>query len=117
MMTIDGTNKEIERFDPFVESEPRICVWCRYCGVVRRDDSVWGYVCIRSCEDISKRVNNAIKPFPVQTGGTRTRLQCVDADEMHDCFMPTKRDDRRISLLDELGLLGDWRKALMWQKK
>ena len=107
----------IPRVDMFVESEPRMCVWCRYCGVVRRDRDIWGYVCIKSCEDITKRVKSAIRPFPVQTGGTRTRVQCVDADEMHDCFMPTLRDDDRIYLLDELGLLGDYRKAVLNAQK
>lgn len=107
----------MEKMDMFVESEPRICIWCRYCGVVKRDRNIWGYVCIKSCENITKRVKNAIVPFPAQTGGTRTRVQCVDDYEMHGCFKPTLRDDDRIYLLDELGLLGDWRKAVMWMER
>lgn len=104
---------DIPKMDMFVESEPHMCVWCRYCGVVRRGKDIWGYVCIRSCESITKRVKNAIKPFPVQTDGGRTRLQCVDAEEIHDCFKPTLRNDDRIYLLDELGILGDWRKCVL----
>ena len=95
----------IERFDWFAESEPRMCVWCRLCGAVMLD-GVWGYICTRSCEDITKRVKNAIKPFPVNTDGRRTRVQCVNADEFHpECFVPTKLTDGRIELMRQLGLI------------
>ena len=95
----------LERMDMFAEAEPRICVWCRHCGIVLTGP-VWGYVCIRSCEDITRRVKSAIKPFPPNTGGKRTRLQCVNADEWHEeCFVPTKLTDRRIRLMDMLGLM------------
>lgn len=95
----------LERMDWFSESEPMMCVWCKWCGVVLRGD-VWGYVCIRSIEDITKRVKNAIKPFPVNTDGKRSRVQCVNADEMHpECFVPTKSDDERIETVRMLGLM------------
>lgn len=97
----------LERMDWFAESEPQMCVWCKLCGVVMRGD-VWGYVCIKSCEDITKRVKNAIKPFPPNTDGKRTRVQCVNPDEMHpECFVPTKLTDKRIRLMDVLGLMPD----------
>ena len=96
----------IERMDMFAESEPRICVWCRHCGVVVCD-GLWGYVCLRlgNHRDLNKRMKNVIMPFPVNTEGTRTGIQCVNADERHDCFEPTKLTDKRIKLLDVLGLL------------
>ncbi len=97
----------LERMDWFAESEPRICVWCKLCGVVVTGHT-WGYVCTRSAEDITKRVKNAIKPFPPGTGGRRTRGQCVNPDEWHDkCFVPTKLTDQRIRLIDAMGLLPD----------
>jgi len=109
LMTLDDM-----RIDMFVESEPTMCVWCRYCGVTKRSDSVLGYVCLKSMETIGKRTKGVIKPFPVNTEGTRSRVQFVNADEFHpECFRPTLRDDPRILLLDELGLLGDWRKAVL----
>lgn len=94
----------IRRFDWFEESQPRMCVWCRYCGYVDLGYE-WGYVCIRSAEDVGKRAKGVIQPFPVNTGGTRTRVQCVNADEMHECFAPTKEGSERIGLLRRLGLL------------
>ena len=95
----------IERMDLFAESEPTICVWCRWCGAVVLGD-VWGYVCLRSAESIGKRVKNAIRPFPVNTEDRRTRVQCVNADEHHpECFVPTRLTDKRIKLMDILGLM------------
>lgn len=96
----------IERMDMFAESEPRICVWCRHCGVVVCD-GLWGYVCLSAGNhrDLNKRMKNVITPFPVNTEGTRTGIQCVNADERHECFEPTKLTDDRIKLLDVLGLL------------
>lgn len=97
----------IERMDLFAESEPRICVWCRDCGVVMCD-GVWGYVCLRAGNhrQLNKRIKNVITPFPVNTENTRTGIQCVNADEHHDeCFRPTRLTDKRIKLLDAIGLL------------
>lgn len=104
----------IDKLDFFVESQPRMCIWCCYCAVAHLSkDEIWGYICVRHCEDITKRVKNAIKPFPVNTDGKRTRVQCVNADESHNCFKPTERTSSRIRLLDEFGLLGDYRKELI----
>lgn len=95
----------IQRIDWFAEREPTMCVWCRWCGVVMLGDA-WGYVCIRSIEAITKRVKNAIRPFPVNTEGKRSRVQCVNADEYHpECFVPTKRADKRIETIGMLGLM------------
>lgn len=95
--------------DWFAESEPRICVWCRHCGVVMCD-GVWGYVCLRAGNHrrLNKRIKGVITPFPVNTEGTRTGIQCVNPDEYHDeCFVPTKLTDPRIRLMDMLGLMPD----------
>jgi hypothetical protein len=94
----------LERIDLFAESEPRICVWCKCC-VAMVGGYTWGYACTKSAEDITKRHKGAIMPFPPSTGGKRTRVQCVNPDEMHDCFEPTKLTDKRIKLLDALGLM------------
>lgn len=98
----------LERMDWFAESEPRICVWCRNCGIVMCD-GLWGYVCLKAGNhrDLNKRMKNVIQPFPVNTDDVRTGIQCVNADEMHDCFQPTKLTDRRIRLMDMLGLMPD----------
>lgn len=98
----------IERMDWFAESEPRICLWCKDCGVVMCD-GLWGYVCLRvgHHRDITKRMKDAILPMPVNTECKRTGIQCVNADEMHDCFVPTKLTDKRIRLLDAMGYLED----------
>ena len=94
----------LERIDLFAESEPRICVWCKYC-VAMVGGYTWGYACTKSAEDMTKRHKGVIKPFPASTGGRRTRVQCVNPDEMHDCFEPTKLTDKRIKLMDALGLM------------
>lgn len=94
----------LERLDLFAESEPRICIWCKWCGVVITGHH-WGNVCIKHAENITKRHKGAIQPFPVNTGGRRTRVQCVNDDEHHDCFEPAKLTDKRIRLMDALGLL------------
>lgn len=96
----------IERMDLFAESEPRICVWCRNCGAVVCD-GLWGYVCLRADNGrtLNRRMKGVITPFPVNTDNTRTGVQCVNADETHDCFEPTKLTDKRLRLLDALGLL------------
>ena len=96
----------IERMDLFAESEPRICLWFKHCGVVMCD-GLWGYVCLRAGHhrDLNKRMKGVIKPFPVNTDGTRTGIQCVNADERHDCFRPTRLTDGRIRLLDAMGYL------------
>lgn len=94
----------LERMDMFAESEPRMCVWCKYCGVIVTGYA-WGYACIRSAEDMTKRHKGVIQPFPPNTGNRRTRVQCVNPDEMHDCFVPTKLTDKRIKLMDALGLM------------
>lgn len=96
----------IERLDLFAESEPRICLWCRNCGVVMCD-GIWGYVCLRAGNhrNLTKHMKNVILPMPVNTEGTRTGVQCVNADEMHECFVPTKLTDGRIKLLDAMGYL------------
>ena len=95
----------IERMDLFVESEPRICVWCRHCGAVVCD-GLWGYVCLKhgNHRDLTKRMKNVLVPFPPNVEA-RTGVQCVNADERHDCFEPTRLTDKRIELLDALGLL------------
>ena len=96
----------IEKMDLFAESEPRVCVWCRHCGVVLRG-GLWGYVCLNAdnARTLGKRVSGVIQPFPVNTENTRTGVQCVNADECHDCFEPTKLDDPRIRVMDALGLV------------
>ena len=90
----------------FADSEPHICVWCRHCGAVVCD-GLWGYVCLRRGHnrDLTKRMKNVITPFPVNTEGTRTGVQCVNADERHECFRPTRVTDKRIYLLDALRML------------
>lgn len=100
----------IERMDMFAESEPTMCVWCRHCGAVVCD-GLWGYVCLRADNGkvLNRRHKGVIKPFPVNTENTRTGVQCVNADERHDCFEPTKLTDKRLRLLDALGLLDDTR--------
>lgn len=96
----------IERLDLFAESEPRICVWCRHC-VAMVGGYTWGYACTRSAEEITRRHKGAIMPFPVNTEGKRTRVQCVNPDEMHECFEPTPLTSPRMRLMDALGLLPD----------
>lgn len=97
-------SKVFERIDLFAESEPRICVWCRHC-VAMVGGYTWGYACTKSAEEITKRHKGAITPFPPTTNGKRTRVQCVNPDEMHECFEPTRLTDRRIRLMDALGLM------------
>lgn len=96
----------LKRLDLFAESEPRICVWCRNCGVVVCD-GLWGYVCLaaKNGRVLNRRMKNVIMPFPVNTDGTRTGVQCVNPDEMHDCFVPTKLTDGRIKVIEMLGLM------------
>lgn len=98
----------IEKMDMFAESEPQMCVWCKHCGVVVCD-GLWGYVCLRAdnMKMLGKRNKGVIQPFPVNTGGHRTGVQCVNADEWHECFVPTKLTDGRIRTLDAIGLLPD----------
>lgn len=89
----------------FADSEPHICVWCKWCGAIVTGHR-WGFACVRSAEDMTKRHKGAIQPFPVRTGGKfRTRVQCVEPDEHHDCWEPTEITDKRMHLLDALGLL------------
>jgi hypothetical protein len=96
----------IESINLFEESEPQICVWCRHCAAIVAGYT-YGYACLKSAESISKRHKGAIQPFPVNTEGHRTRVQCVNADERHDCFEPTKVGDKRMKLLETMGLLGE----------
>jgi hypothetical protein len=96
----------LERIDMFAESEPRICVWCRNCGIVVCD-GLWGYVCLAASNSrtLNKRAKGVIQPFPVNTENTRSGIQCVNPDEAHDCFVPTRLTDKRIRLMDALGLM------------
>lgn len=92
--------------DLFAESEPHVCVWCRNCGVVVCD-GLWGYVCLAAENGrvLTKRTNGTIAPFPPNTENRRTGIQCVNPDERHDCFVPTKLTDKRIKVMDMLGLM------------
>lgn len=96
----------LQRMDLFAESEPRICVWCHNCGVVVCQ-GLWGYVCLAAKNglDMNRRKKGTIMPFPVNTDGHRTAVQCVNADETHDCFVPTKLTEKRMKLIDVLGLM------------
>ena len=95
----------IERFDLFQESQPRICLWCRDCGVVFCGGT-WGYVCLRhgNHRDLTKRMKGVLTPFPPNVE-FRTGVQCVNPDESHDCFRPTPRDSARSGLLEDMGYL------------
>jgi hypothetical protein len=96
----------LEHLFTFENSEPQICIWCKYCGAIITS-GVWGYACIRSAEDMTKRHKGVIKPFPPNTEDSRTRVQCVNPDERHDCFVPTPATSKRMKLLDAMGLLED----------
>lgn len=94
----------LTRMDMFAESEPRCCLWCRHCGAVVTG-GLWGYVCLLPVHmrDLTKRIKGVVTPFPLHTENRRTGVQCVNADERHECFEPTRLTDKRIRLLDAMG--------------
>lgn len=84
--------------DLFIDMQPRKCLWCRDCVfVVRNETDVPELAC--------KRL--------LRSGGT---YMPVEADDVYACFKPTLREDGRLKILDRLGVLGDFHKALLWNK-
>lgn len=94
----------LQQIKMFADNEPHICVWCKWCAAAVTG-GLWGYICTKSTQDMTKRHKGVITPFPVGSGNRRVRVQCVAADEHHDCWEPTEITDKRLNLLDALNLL------------
>ncbi len=97
----------IKRFNILEESEPQMCISCRY-GIVHvgyedAADDGQRVSCMKHHKD-ERRQPKAMKPLPPNTDA-RTWTPTFNADEHRDCFEPTPVGSPKMTWLERLGLL------------